>query len=94
MKIGELWYDDGRTLVKKEVHDFNPTLRRNQAMRSAGMDRLDSESVVAANVPGKVLHLWAKKWGVKMNDPAFHDVVARELNDSNNAHFRVWEGKL
>jgi hypothetical protein len=36
----------------------------------------------------------AKKWGVDPNDTtAMREVVARELNDSDNSHLRVWEGK-
>jgi hypothetical protein len=31
---------------------------------------------------------------VNPNDShAMREVVARELNDSNNAHLRVWEGR-
>ena len=37
---------------------------------------------------------WAKKWGVSPNDTtAMREVVARELNNSDNSHLRVWEGR-
>jgi hypothetical protein len=42
----------------------------------------------------KVWAEWAKKWGVNPNDTAaMREVVAREMNSSDNAHLRVWEGK-
>jgi hypothetical protein len=42
----------------------------------------------------KVWAEWAKKWGVNPNDAAaMREVVARELNSSDNAHLRVWEGR-
>ena len=93
-KIAEKWFDQDGKLVIQEAHDFQRVLDRNQAMRSAQLDQFGGENKLVANVPKKMLHEWAKKWGVKMHDArAMADVIAKELNDSNNAHLRVWEGR-
>jgi hypothetical protein len=38
---------------------------------------------------------WAKKHGVRADDHgAMKEVVHKELMNSDNAHFRVWNGNL
>ena len=93
MKLSErLTVEDGKIIVQ-QTHDFNPVLEKAKALKSAGADGL-GESKLVGLVPMKLWAEWAKKWGVNPNDShAMREVVARELNDSNNAHLRVWEGR-
>jgi hypothetical protein len=94
-KIGEtVHWDEGRMVVQ-ETHDWNPILNRVKALKSAGVDGLGKENKLVARVPMKLVHEWAKKWGVSMSDTkAMEEVVARELQDRDNAQFRVWEGSF
>jgi hypothetical protein len=92
-KIAERVFEEDGKLIVQETHDFNPILEKAKALRSAGADAL-GESKLVGLVPMKMWHEWAKKWGVNPNDShAMREVVAREMNDSNNAHLRVWQGK-
>lgn len=92
-KIAERIFEDEGKLVVQETHDWNPVLERAKALRNAGADDL-GESKLVGLVPMKLWAEWAKKWGVNPNDAsAMREVVARELNDSDNAHLRVWEGR-
>jgi hypothetical protein len=92
-KISERIFEDEGKLIVQETHDFTPVLEKAKALRSAGADGL-GESKLVGLVPMKLWAEWAKKWGVNPNDShAMREVVARELNDSNNAHLRVWEGR-
>ena len=93
MKIGqEVLWDDNRLIVK-ETHDFTPVLDRAAAMRSAGMTDF-GESKLVGLIPMKLWAEWAKKWGVRPDDKeAMKDVLAREMHNPDNAHFRVWGGR-
>lgn len=94
-KIKEtIHYDesDDRIIVQ-QTHDFTPVMEKAKALKSAGLDGM-GESKLVGLVPMKMWHEWAKKWGVSPGDTkAMREVVARELNSSDNAHLRVWEGK-
>lgn len=94
-KIKEtIHYDesDDRIIVQ-QTHDFTPVMEQAKALKSAGLDGM-GESKLVGLVPMKIWHEWAKKWGVSPGDTkAMREVVARELNSSDNAHLRVWEGK-
>lgn len=93
MKINEQVTLEDDKLIVKQTHDWNPVLERAKALKSAGMDSA-GESKLVGLVPMKMLAEWAKKWGVNPNDAnAMREVVARELNDSDNSHLRVWEGR-
>lgn len=93
-KISEkVGFEDNKILVK-QVHDFNPILDKAANLKSAGMDTL-GESKLVGLVPMKMWSEWAKKWGVNPNDAkAMKEVVARELQNPDNAKLRVWEGKF
>lgn len=87
------WDENDKKMIVQETHDFTPVLDRAKALKSAGMEGV-GESKLVGLVPMKLWHEWAKKWGVPASDAkAMREVVARELNDSDNAHLRVWEGK-
>ena len=93
MKIKEQVTLEDDKLIVKQTHDWNPVLERAKALKSAGMDSA-GESKLVGLVPMKMWAEWAKKWGVNPNDTtAMREVVARELNNSDNSHLRVWEGK-
>jgi hypothetical protein len=92
-KIAEQMFEEDGKIVVKQTHDFSPVLERAKALKSAGADSF-GESKLVGLVPMKVWAEWAKKWGVNPNDTAaMREVVAREMNSSDNAHLRVWEGK-
>jgi len=92
-KIAEQMFEEDGKIVVKQTHDFSPVLERAKALKSAGGGHL-GESKLVGLVPMKVWAEWAKKWGVNPNDTAaMREVVAREMNNSDNAHLRVWEGK-
>ena len=93
MKIKEQIKFEDDKLVVQQKHDWNPILKKAKDLKSAGADRL-GESRLVGLVPMKMWAEWAKKWGVSPSDTAaMREVVAKELNNSDNAHLRVWEGK-
>ena len=88
----QVHWDEGKMIVQ-ETHDFTPVMDRAKALKSAGVDGLGKDNKLVGMVPMKLWHEWAKKWGVKPSDnDAMREVVARELQSSDNAHLRVWEG--
>jgi hypothetical protein len=93
MKINEkIKFEDNKMIVQQQ-HDWNPILRKAKMLKDAGAESV-GESKLVGLVPMKMWAEWAKKWGVNANDTnAMRDVVARELNSSDNSHLRVWEGK-
>lgn len=92
-KIAEKMFEEDGKIIVQQTHDFTPVLERAKALKSAGADSF-GESKLVGLVPMKVWAEWAKKWGVNPNDTAaMREVVAREMNSSDNAHLRVWEGR-
>ena len=92
-KIRETFHEDGEKLVIKQTHDFNPVLNKASQLRSMGKTDFGDSKLVGL-VPMKLWHEWAKKWGVNANDSnAMREVIAREMNNADNAQFRVWEGR-
>lgn len=92
-KIAERMFEEDGKIIVQQTHDFTPVLERAKALKSAGADSF-GESKLVGLVPMKVWAEWAKKWGVNPNDTAaMREVVAREMNSSDNAHLRVWEGR-
>jgi hypothetical protein len=92
-KIAERMFEEDGKIIVQQTHDFSPVLERAKALKSAGADSF-GESKLVGLVPMKVWAEWAKKWGVNPNDTAaMREVVAREMNSSDNAHLRVWEGR-
>lgn len=93
MKINETIKFEDDKLIVQQTHDWNPVLEKAKALKNAGLESA-GESKLVGLVPMKMWAEWAKKWGVDPNDAtAMREVVARELNDSDNSHLRVWEGK-
>lgn len=93
MKINETIKFEDDKLIVQQTHNWNPVLEKAKALKDAGLESA-GESKLVGLVPMKMWAEWAKKWGVDPNDAtAMREVVARELNDSDNSHLRVWEGK-
>lgn len=95
-KIKEkLHYDEAeKKVVVEQQHDFSAVAEKAKALKSAGLTG-GSDNRLVGLVPMKMWHEWAKKWGVEPGDTqAMREVVARELNDSDNVHLRVWEGQF
>ncbi len=92
-KMSERIFEEDGKLIVQQSHDFTPILEKAKALRSAGAGHL-GESKLVGVIPMKLWAEWAKKWGVNPNDSnAMREVVAREMNNSDNAHLRVWEGR-
>lgn len=94
-KIAETmtWDETEQKMVVKETHNFQAVAEKAKALKSAGVGDLGKDNKLVGLVPMKMWHEWAKKWGVKPSDTAaMKDVVARELQDRDNAHLRVWDG--
>lgn len=92
-KIAEKMFEDDGKIIVQQTHDFTPVLEKAKALKSAGADSF-GESKLVGLIPMKVWAEWAKKWGVNPNDTAaMREVVAREMNNSDNAHLRVWDGR-
>ena len=93
MKIKEQIKFEDDKLIVQQTHDWNPVLEKAKALKDAGLESA-GESKLVGLVPMKMWAEWAKKWGVNPNDTAaMREVVARELNSSDNSHLRVWEGR-
>jgi len=93
MKISETIKIEDNKVIVQQTHDWNPVLEKAKALKDAGLESA-GESKLVGLVPMKMWAEWAKKWGVDPNDTtAMREVVARELNDSDNSHLRMWEGK-
>lgn len=93
-KIGQEVHLDESKLIIKETHDFNPILNKAAALRSSGAENF-GESKLVGVIPMKLWAEWAKKWGVRADDKeAMRDVLLREMNNPDNAHFRVWGGRV
>jgi len=94
MKLSQEVHLDENRLIIKETHDFNPVLDKASVMRSHGMTDF-GESKLVGLIPMKLWAEWAKKWGVRADDHgAMKEVLARELQNPDNAHFRVWGGRF
>lgn len=92
-KIAEQWFLDGKNLIQKETHDYNPVLSKAAALRSGGVVGHGEKRLVGL-VPTHLAFQWAREAGVKPDDPAFRDVLMRKMADPDFAQFRVWDGKL
>lgn len=77
--------------------DVEPYLKRVADMVSAGGTNAGKNKAkdfyLAASVPQVVIYKWLNARGLKMSDFK-HDIVDEFLNDSDNAAFRVWKGKV
>ncbi len=92
MKIAEKIWGDGNRLNILSTHDWNPILNSVKKLRELE-GKTFGEGRLIAEIPLELWHQWAKNAGVRPEDrEAMKDVVARNLNDPEYAHFRVWGG--
>jgi hypothetical protein len=94
MKLSEQMTVEDGILHIQQTHDYTPIAEKSKALQSAEAWNM-GESRLVANIPMKMWAGWAKKHGVRVDDHgAMREVVHNELNDPDNAHFRVWNGNL
>jgi hypothetical protein len=77
--------------------DVEPYLDRVKDLRDIGGSNAgknkDKDFYLAASVPQVVIYAWLNKRGLTMQDFK-HGVIDDFLNDSDNAAFRVWQGRV
>lgn len=94
-KIAEnlIWDDNDKKMIVQETHNFQAVADKAKSLKSAGAGDLGNDNKLVGLVPMKMWHEWAKKWGVKPSDTdAMKEVLKKELLNSDNSQFRVWEG--
>lgn len=87
---------EGDRLLIRHTQDVEGILDANAALRNdrAATTLANGNMHHVASVPMIVLQTWAKEAGVKMDDPAFKEVVKRKLCDPDWAKVRTREGSL
>ena len=94
MKIAQTMEVQNDQLIVKKTFDANPTLDRVRQMREIDQPT-GSDYKIIGEIPMFVYLTWAKKHGVSPDDhAAMREVMVREMNNSDNAHLRVWKGRL
>lgn len=94
-KISEklIWDETDKKMVVQEQHNFQAVADKAKALKSAGAGDLGNDNRLVGLVPMKMWHEWAKKWGVEPGDTdAMKEVLKKELLNSDNSQFRVWDG--
>ena len=96
MKIGESFKVEDGKLIHFEAFDPNQGLADAQYMRHkreatgklfSFMGEEISEPQYA--YPPWLEQQWSLRWGVRMDDPAFDDVIQIELNSGDYERFRI-----
>lgn len=90
-KMGETWFEQDGKLIQQKTVDYSDTLEKVKQARD--LETFGSENKLVGMVPLELWNEWAKEAGIKLNDPAMSDVIARKLNDPNYAYLRVWRGQ-
>lgn len=84
--------DSEKKLIIQSTYDYTSALETASQLRSAEAEAL-GESKLIGVIPAEIIYQWAKKWGVRYDDArAMEEVMIRELVDSDNSRFRVWQG--
>ena len=97
MKIGESLQIVNGNLVHNEAWDPNVGLKQAErdrhAIQAKGGKLLNfvGEDIGEPqySYPAWLEQLWSQQWGVRMDDPAFDDVIQMELNSGQYEKFRV-----
>lgn len=93
-------HDTGKdevTLVKEySLSDIQKVAEHSKAMASVGADTNAQGEKLVATVHSAVIIAWLNKRGLTMNEFMSNstNLAKQFLEDSDNAHFRVWKGKL
>jgi hypothetical protein len=98
MKIGEdIQFDEHGRLVHIKAYDPNVGLEVAEKMRHAK----DAKGGKLLNFVGKEFgepqysypmwleEVWSQRWGVRLDDPAFEEVIQIELNSGEYEKFRI-----
>ena len=96
MKIGESFkIEDGR-LVHIEKHDPNPylgqaTYLRHKKEATGKIFNFVNDEICEPQYayPPFLEQVWSQRWGVRMDDPAFDDVIQIELSSGDYERFRI-----
>ena len=96
MKIsGELKIQDGKLLHIEKFSDnaaYSAAEQARAIKKHKGgklLDFVSEESTPQYSYPPWLEQLWSQNWGVRMDDPAFEDVVQLELQSGNYERFRI-----
>lgn len=93
MRLGQRFLDgEGDTFQIHQVHDYTGVAEAAKALRSERPQTGDNRLV--ARIPAKAFSEYLKRHGVKHDDPAAEDLMARFLTERDYAQFRVWEGNI
>lgn len=88
---------DELTLVKEyNLSDIQKVAEHSKAMASVGADTNKDGEKLVATVHSAVIIAWLNKRGLTMQEfMSNSSTIAKQfLEDADNAHFRVWKGKL
>lgn len=93
MRKDNFFWQDGRLVYHKQT-DPTPALESVQVARDAPAQPI-SDSWHVGRIDAHVLEQWLQEAGVKFSDKAaVRDVIRRKLMSSDNAAFRVKEGRF
>ena len=81
------------SMVIKNTFSADRALADARLCRDAGKENF-GDSKLVATLPMELITVWLKRAGVDWsNSKACEEVIKRNLLDSSNSKFRVWEGK-
>ena len=96
MKVSEeVKIQDGKLLHIEKFSDnaaFSAAEQARAVKEHTGgklLDFVSGESTPQYSYPMWLEQKWSQVWGVRMDDPAFEDVVQMELNSGEYEHFRI-----
>ena len=96
MKVSEeIKFQDGKLLHIEKFSDsaaFSAAEQARAVKEHTGgklLDFVSGESTPQYSYPMWLEQKWSQVWGVRMDDPAFEDVVQMELNSGEYEHFRI-----
>ena len=96
MKVSEeIKFQDGKLLHIEKFSDsaaFSAAEQARAAKELKGgklLDFVSGESEPQYSYPMWLEQMWSNRWKVRMDDPAFDDVVQMELNSGQYEKFRI-----
>lgn len=88
-----MFKQDGNLVIHKQT-DPTPVLEHVAQQREAQETTFAADWRHVGTLDKHVVEMWVKKAGVKWTDrAAVREVIKKNLMDSDNAAFRVWEGR-
>jgi hypothetical protein len=97
MKIsGELKFQDDGTILHVEKFSDSAAFSAAEQARAIKkhkggklLDFVSEESTPQYSYPLWLEQMWSNRWKVRMDDPAFDDIVQLELNSGQYEKFRI-----